>query len=410
METKTNPDISKIRRDFPVLNQTVNKRPFVYLDNAATSQTPRQVVDAISDYYLRYNSNVHRGVHHFSQIATEKFEATREHTRAFINAADHSEIVFTKGTTEAINLVAESFGQKYIGKGDEVVITAMEHHSNLVPWQEVCKRKEAVLKVVPFDENGEVHLTEVEKKLTNKTKILAATHISNTLGTILPVKEITALAHKYNVPVLIDGAQATTHMAIDVQDIGCDFYCFSSHKMYGPTGVGVLYGKKAWLEDMPPYQYGGEMIDTVTFDQTTFNEVPYKFEAGTPNIADVIAFNAALDYIGKIGFEAIAAHENDLLEYATSRLMEIEGMKIFGNAPKKASLISFLVKGIHPYDMGIIVDKLGIAVRTGHHCAQPVMDYFGIPGTIRVSFSIYNTREEIDRLVEALSKAKEMLG
>lgn len=410
METKINLDIEKIRNDFPVLNQTINKRPFVYFDNAATSQTPKQVVDALTEYYYSYNSNVHRGVHHFSQIATEKFETTREHARSFINAEKREEIVFTKGTTESINLVATSFGKKYIGEGDEVVITAMEHHSNLVPWQEICRLNKAVLKVLPFDEQGEVHLDELEPLLNERTKIIAVPHISNTLGTILPVRDITRLAHKYNIPVLIDGAQASPHMKVDVSDIGCDFYCFSSHKMFGPTGVGILYGKMGWLEDMEPYQYGGEMIDTVTLDQTTFNEVPYKFEAGTPNIAGVVALNEAIKYIETLGFENISAHENELLMYATRQLQQIDSLRIIGNAKNKASLISFVVDGTHPYDMGTIIDKLGIAVRTGHHCAQPVMDFYGIPGTIRASFAVYNTKEEIDRLVEAINKAKEMLA
>lgn len=410
METKTNLNIEKIRNDFPVLNQTINKRPFVYFDNAATSQTPRQVVDAIADYYYNYNSNVHRGVHYFSQIATEKFEHTREHTSSFINAGRREEIIFTKGTTESINLVAQSFGKKYISQGDEVIVTGMEHHSNLVPWQEVCRLNNARLKILPFDDKGEIHLDELEALLSNKTKIVAVPHISNTLGTILPVKQITELAHKYNTPVLIDGAQASPHMNIDVQDIGCDFYCFSSHKMFGPTGVGILYGKFDWLEDMPPYQYGGEMIDTVSLDQSTFNEVPYKFEAGTPNVADVVAFDAAIKYIEELGFDNITTHENLLLNYATRELQQIDSLRIIGNAKNKASLISFVFDNIHPYDMGTIIDKLGIAVRTGHHCAQPVMDYYGISGTIRASFAIYNTTEEIDRLVDAINKAKEMLA
>ncbi|MCF8334717.1 MAG: cysteine desulfurase [Bacteroidales bacterium] len=404
-----NLDIAKIRRDFPVLNQTINKRPFVYFDNAATSQTPKPVVEAIADYYYNYNSNVHRGVHYFSQLATEKFENTREHARSFINASESDEIIFTKGTTESINLVAQSFARKYIEEGDEIIITGMEHHSNLVPWQEICRMSNAHLRVLPFDENGEVQPDELEALLNSKTKMVAVTHISNTLGTILPVRQIVEMAHNYNVPVLIDGAQASAHMRVDVQEIGCDFYCFSSHKMFGPTGVGILYGKREWLEEMPPYQYGGEMIDTVTLDQTTFNEIPYKFEAGTPNIADVVAFDEALNYLEDIGFDAIGAYEKDLLEYATNQLQNIQGLRIIGNAAEKASLISFVVDGVHPYDMGTLIDKLGIAVRTGHHCAQPVMDFYGITGTIRASFAVYNTKEEIDRLVQALKKAKEML-
>jgi len=410
METKINFDIEKIRADFPVLDQTINNRPFVYLDNAATSQTPQQVTNALVEYYNNYNSNVHRGVHYFSQIATEKFENTREHTRAFINAPRKEEIIFTKGTTESINLVAHSFGKKYINEGDEVVISGMEHHSNLVPWQEICRMNNARLKVLPFDDKGEIHLDELEALLGEKTRIVALTHISNTLGTILPVKEIVELVHRYDIPVLIDGAQASPHMKIDVQEIDCDFYCFSSHKMFGPTGVGILYGKHQWLEDMPPYQYGGEMIDTVTFDQTTFNEIPYKFEAGTPNIADVVAFDAALSYLEDLGFENIAVHEHELLKYATERFQQIENLKIIGNATHKASLISFVFDNIHPYDMGTIIDKMGIALRTGHHCAQPVMDFYGISGTIRASFAIYNTKEEIDRMVDAVEKAKDMLS
>ena len=409
MQKKINLDIEKIRSDFPVLNQTVNKRPFVYFDNAATSQTPKPVVEAIANYYYNYNSNVHRGVHNLSQVATEKFENTREHIRSFINASEREEVVFTKGTTESINLVAQSFAKKYIREGDEVIITGMEHHSNLVPWQEICRMSNARLKVLPFDKKGEIQPDELEALLSSKTKMVAITHISNTLGTILPVRQITELAHKYDVPVLIDGAQASAHMKVDVREIGCDFYCFSSHKMFGPTGVGILYGKREWLEEMPPYQYGGEMIDTVTLDQTTFNETPYKFEAGTPNVADVVAFDEALNYLESIGFDAIGAHEAELLEYATNQLLNIEGLRIIGNANEKASLISFVVDGVHPYDMGTLIDKLGIAVRTGHHCAQPVMNFYGITGTIRASFAIYNTKEEIDRLVAAINKAKEML-
>lgn len=409
MQKKINLDIEKIRSDFPVLNQTVNKRPFVYFDNAATSQTPKPVVEAIANYYYNYNSNVHRGVHNLSQVATEKFENTREHIRSFINASEREEVVFTKGTTESINLVAQSFAKKYIREGDEVIITGMEHHSNLVPWQEICRMSNARLKVLPFDKKGEIQPDELEALLSSKTKMVAITHISNTLGTILPVRQITELAHKYDVPVLIDGAQASAHMKVDVREIGCDFYCFSSHKMFGPTGVGILYGKREWLEEMPPYQYGGEMIDTVTLDQTTFNETPYKFEAGTPNVADVVAFDEALNYLESIGFDAIGAHEAELLEYATNQLLNIEGLRIIGNANEKASLISFVVDGVHPYDMGTLIDKLGIAVRTGHHCAQPVMNFYGITGTIRASFAIYNTKEEIDRLVAAIKKAKEML-
>lgn len=409
MQKKINLDIEKIRSDFPVLNQTVNKRPFVYFDNAATSQTPKPVVEAIANYYYNYNSNVHRGVHNLSQVATEKFENTREHIRSFINASEKEEIVFTKGTTESINLVAQSFARKYIGEGDEVIITGMEHHSNLVPWQEICRMSNARLKVLPFDKKGEIQPDELEALLNSKTKMVAIPHISNTVGTILPVRQITELAHKFNVPVLIDGAQASAHMKVDVREIGCDFYCFSSHKMFGPTGVGILYGKREWLEEMPPYQYGGEMIDTVTLDQTTFNEIPYKFEAGTPNVADVVAFDEALNYLEAIGFDAIGAHEAELLEYATNQLQNIEGLRIIGNANDKASLISFVVDGVHPYDMGTLIDKLGIAVRTGHHCAQPVMNFYGITGTIRASFAIYNTKEEIDRLVAAINKAKEML-
>ncbi|MDP4935136.1 MAG: cysteine desulfurase [Salibacteraceae bacterium] len=402
-------DIQNIRAQFPILNQEVNGKPLIYFDNGASSQKPQAVIDALVNYYSKDHANVHRGVHTLSQRATDKFEAVRKKTQAFVNAAHDHEIIFTRGTTEAINLVASSF-KIFMEEGDEVLISAMEHHSNIVPWQMMCEETGAVLKVIPLDEKGQIIMERFDELLTGKTRMVAINHVSNTLGTINPIEEIIYKAHKVAAAVLIDGAQSCPHMKIDVQDLDADFYCFSSHKMYGPTGIGVLYGKEEWLNDMPPYQGGGEMIDTCTFEDTTFNELPFKFEAGTPNIADTIAFGAAIDWMNEIGIENIGAWEHELLEYATEKLSEIEGIRFIGQAEKKASLVSFLVGDIHPYDLGTLLDQLGIAVRTGHHCTQPLMDYYQIPGTVRASFAVYNTKEEIDQFVAAVKRAALMLG
>lgn len=405
-----NLDIQKIRNDFPVLLQKVNGIPLAYFDNAASSQKPRQVINAIYKYYSEENSNVHRGVHSLSARATEKFEGAREKVRAFLNARNTHEIIFTRGTTDSINLVASSFGKKFIGPNDEVVISAMEHHSNIVPWQMICAEKGAKLRIIPINDNGEIIFDEYEKLLNGKTRIVSVTHISNTLGTINPVKKIIESAHKKNIPVLIDGAQAVPHFPIDIQALDADFYVFSAHKMYGPTGIGVLFGKEKLLNEMPPYQGGGDMIKTVAFEKTTYNDLPHKFEAGTPPIAGVIGLGAAIDFLNETGLENIAARENYLMHYATERLLQIDGLKIFGNAKEKASVISFLLDGIHPYDVGVILDQMGIAVRTGHHCTQPLMERFNIPGTVRPSLAFFNTIEEIDRLEKAVLKAKKLLG
>lgn len=397
------------RDDFQLLDQTVNGHPLIYLDNAATTQKPKEVINSLIDYYTLLNSNIHRGVHYLSQQATTAFEESRATVQHFINAAHQHEIIFTKGTTESINLVASSFGKAFLHEGDEIIISEMEHHSNIVPWQMICEEKGAHLKVLPIDEEGNLKIEELELLLTQKTKIIAVTHISNALGTINPIKRIIEIAHKKDIPVLIDGAQAMSHQPVDVQDLDCDFYCFSGHKMYGPMGVGVLYGKEAWLEKLPPYQGGGEMIQRVTFTHTTFNELPFKFEAGTPNVADVIGLKSAIDYLNRIGISKIAQYENELLEYGTKQLLSISGLSIIGKAKEKASIISFILDHIHPYDAGLLIDKWGIAVRTGHHCAQPIMDKYGIPGTIRASFALYNTKEEIDRLVDTIKKVQIML-
>jgi len=402
-------DIEKIRADFPILNQTVNKKPLVYFDNAATSQKPQVVIDAINNYYTTINANIHRGVHTLSQLATEAYEVSRQKIQAHFNAKNSCEIIFTRGTTESINLVASGF-TLLLKKGDEVIISHLEHHSNIVPWQLACEKSGATLKVIPINEKGEMILKEFDTLLSDKTKVVAVNHISNTLGTINPVKEIIAKAHKVGAAVLIDGAQAAPHLKVDVQELDCDFYCVSAHKMYGPTGIGFLYGKEAWLNKLPPYHGGGEMIKTVTFEKTTYADLPHKFEAGTPNIADGIAFGTCIDYINSIGLENMAQQEKDLLVYATKKLQAIKGLKIYGTAAKKASVISFNIEGIHPYDIGSIVDKLGIAVRTGHHCTQPIMDFYGIPGTVRASFAFYNTFEEVDALVVAVKKAQMMLS
>jgi cysteine desulfurase/selenocysteine lyase len=402
-------NVHDIRKDFPLLSQKVNGKPLVYFDNGATSQKPQVVIDAISDYYETINANIHRGVHTLSQLATDAYEQSRAKIQNHINAAFPHEVIFTSGTTAGINLVASGF-TVFLKPGDEVLISAMEHHSNIVPWQLLCQRTGAKLQVIPMDLNGELRMDEFEKLLSDKTKIVAVNHISNALGTVNPIKNVIDKAHEFGAAVLIDGAQAVPHIKPDVQELDCDFYVFSAHKMCGPTGVGILYGKEDWLNKLPPYQGGGEMIKEVTFEVSTYADLPHKFEAGTPNIADGIAFGTAVDYLNSIGLENIAAYENDLLEYGTKRLLEIEGLKIWGTAKEKAPVISFNIGGIHPYDVGTIADKMGIAVRTGHHCAQPIMAFCNIPGTVRASFSFYNTKEEIDLLVAALEKAKMMLS
>ncbi|MDP2526606.1 aminotransferase class V-fold PLP-dependent enzyme [Maribacter dokdonensis] len=401
-------DIKKIREDFPILKREVNGKPLVYLDNAATSQTPQQVIDAIVDYYQNYNANIHRGVHTLSQEATDKYEQARLKIQKHFNAAKSYEIIFTSGTTHSINLVANGFSA-LIQKGDEVIVSAMEHHSNIVPWQMLCERTGAILKVIPMNQEGELLMDAYEELLSNKTKLVFCNHISNALGTINPIEEIIEKAHKVGAAVLIDGAQAAPHLVANVQALDVDFYTCSAHKICGPTGVGMLYGKEEWLNKLPPYQGGGEMIAEVTFEKTTYADLPHKFEAGTPNICGGIAFGAALDYMNAIGFEEIAKYEQALLEYATQELLKIDGLKIYGTAKNKTSVISFNIEGIHPYDMGSILDKLGIAVRTGHHCAQPIMDFFKIPGTVRASFAFYNTRDEVDVLIAGVLKAKSML-
>ncbi|AJA68374.1 cysteine desulfurase [Myroides odoratimimus] len=402
-------DIKEVRKNFPILTQSVNGKPLVYFDNAATAQKPKVVEDAIVKYYETINANIHRGVHTLSQLATDAYEEARKKVQAHVNAKHDYEVLFTAGTTFGINLVASGFGS-LLKEGDEVLISAMEHHSNIVPWQFACERSGATLKVIPMNQDGDLIMEEFDKLLNSNTKVVAVTHISNALGTINPIKEIIAKAHQVGAAVLIDGAQATPHIKPDVQDLDCDFYVFSGHKVCGPTGTGVLYGKEEWLNKLPPYQGGGEMIKTVTFEKTTYACLPHKFEAGTPNIAGGIVLGVALDYLNGIGFDKIAAYEHELLEYGTKRLSEIEGLKIYGTAKEKTSVISFNLEGIHPYDVGVIVDKLGVAVRTGHHCTQPIMDFFGIPGTIRASFAFYNTKEEIDVLVEAVKKAQMMLS
>ena len=398
------------RKDFPILDQKVNGYPLVYLDNAATTQKPQVVIDALSDYYLTINSNIHRGVHHLSQVATDRFEEARRAVQQFIHAPHAHEIIFTRGTTESINLIASSFCRRFLKEGDEVVVSEMEHHANIVPWQLACEQHGATLRVLPFDDRGVLRIEELDNLLTDKTRIMAVNHVSNTLGTINPVAEIIRKAHAKGIPVLIDGAQAASHLPIDVQALDCDFYCFSGHKMYAPMGVGVMYGKEQWLNEMPPYQGGGEMIKTVTFARTTYNELPFKFEAGTPAVGDVIGLQTAIQYIDSIGPEVMAGREQRLLQYATEKLLEIDGLQIVGTAPEKSAIISFNVNGIHPFDIGTLIDQMGVAVRTGHHCSMPIMEHFGIPGTLRASFAFYNTEEEVDRLVAAVKKAVMMLG
>ena len=402
-------DITKIRADFPILNQKVNGKPLVYFDNGATSQKPQVVIDAISKYYKEINANIHRGVHTLSQLATDAYEESRNKIQQHINAQFAHEVIFTSGTTQSINTIANGFAA-IVKAGDEILVSAMEHHSNIVPWQMLCEKTGATLKVIPMNENGELIQSEYDKLLSEKTKLVAVNHISNALGTINPVKEMIAKAHRVGAAILIDGAQAVPHLKPDVQDLDCDFYVFSGHKMCAPTGVGVLYGKEKWLNKLPPYQGGGEMIATVTFEKTTYADLPHKFEAGTPNIEGGIVLGTAIDYLNAIGFENIAQYENELLHYATAKLLEIDGLKIYGTAKEKASVISFNINGIHPYDIGTIIDKLGIAVRTGHHCTQPIMDFYEIPGTVRASFAFYNTKEEIDIFVEAIKKAQTMLS
>jgi len=401
-------DVQKIRKDFPILSREVNGRPLVYFDNAATSQTPLQVIDVITDYYKNYNANIHRGVHALSQEATDAYEAARQKIQKHFNAAHPFEIIFTSGTTHSINIVSNGYAQS-LQKGDELIVSALEHHSNIVPWQMLCEKTGAILKVIPMNQQGVLLMEEYEKLLSDKTKLVFVNHVSNALGTVNPIKAIIEKAHAVGAQVLIDGAQASPHIRADVQALDVDYYVTSAHKLCGPTGIGMLYGKESALKRLPPYQGGGEMIAEVTFEKTTYADLPHKFEAGTPNIAGGIAFGAALDYINNIGMDQIAAYEEELLQYGTAALEKIPGLKIYGTAPQKTAVISFNVEGIHPYDIGSILDKLGIAVRTGHHCAQPIMDYYQIPGTVRASFSFYNTFEEIDSMIVALKKALEML-
>ncbi len=403
-------DVDAIRADFPILHQEINGKPLVYLDNAASAQRPAAVIDAIAHYYRHDHANVHRGVHTLSQRATEAYEAARETVRAHINAASTKEIIFTRGTTESINLVAQSYAGSKLKPGDEVLITWMEHHSNIVPWKMICDQTGATLKVAPMNKRGEIEIDAMLGMIGDKTIIVAMGHVSNALGTINPVKQVIAAAHERNIPVLLDGAQAMPHMAVDVQDLDADFYAFSGHKMFGPTGIGVLYGKESLLDAMPPYQGGGEMILAVSFENIQYNHLPAKFEAGTPNIAGAIGLGATIDYLRNLGLERIAAHDHQLLEYATGQLSSVDGLTIIGTASEKTSVVSFVLDGIHPHDLGTIVDHEGIAIRTGHHCAMPVMDFFGVPATARASFALYNTTAEIDLLVAALDRVKEVLG
>lgn len=403
-------DIAAIRRQFPVLQREVKGHPLVYLDNAATSQKPKVVIDALVDYYSGYNANIHRGIHTLAEEATAAFEATRDTVARFINAASREQIIFTRGTTESINLVAQTWGRQQVNKGDEIIISGMEHHSNIVPWQLLCLEKEAVLKVIPVLDNGELDMDAYKALLSPRTKIVSIVHVSNALGTVNPVKEIIDAAHRQGAVVMIDGAQSSVHLDIDVQALDCDFFAMSAHKVYGPTGIGVLYGKKELLDAMPVFQGGGEMIKEVSFEGTTFNELPYKYEAGTPNIADTIAFKAALDFVTETGKDRMRQHEDQLLAYATDKLQQLPGLRIIGQAAEKISLVSFIIDGIHPQDIGILLDTQGIAVRTGHHCAQPLMHRFGIPGTVRASFAVYNTMEELDRLIAGLQRAIKLLA
>lgn len=406
----SNWDVEKVRRDFPVLSQTVNGKPLVYLDNAASSQVPQQVIDRTSKYLAEEHSNIHRGVHYLSQHATTAYEAAREKVKRFINAPDVKECIFVRGTTEGINLVAQSYGKKFVGEGDEILVSLMEHHSNIIPWQMIAEEQGATIKVIPMNERGELIIDEYENLLTTRTKIVALSHVSNSLGTVNPIKEMIATAHKCGVPVCVDAAQSVPHFAVDVQNLDADFYVFSAHKMFAPTGVGIVYGKRKWLDAMPPYQTGGGMIRTVSFEGTTFAPIPEKFEAGTPAIAAGIGLGAAIDYINAIDFEAAAAYEHELLEYATTLLADIPEVKIIGTAANKASVLSFTIDGIHPHDIGTILDQQGIAVRAGHHCAQPVMQFFDVPATARASFAFYNTREEVEKLADAVQKVIEVFA
>jgi cysteine desulfurase/selenocysteine lyase len=407
--SKTRIDIEQIRADFPILSRKINGKPLIYFDSGATAQKPQQVIDAISEYYSLHNANIHRGVHSLSQEITVAYENARGTIQKHLNAAFAREIIFTKGTTDSISLVAYSFGKKFISAGDEIIVSEMDHHSNILPWQQLCEDRGAVLKVIPINEGGELLLEEFKKLLNSKTKIVAVTHVSNTLGTINPIKELISIAHSKNVPVLVDGAQAVPHIAVDVQDLDADFYCFSGHKLFGPTGIGVLYGKEKWLNAMPPYQVGGGTIKTVSFEKTEYADIPLRFEAGTPHIEGVMGLEAAVNYVNKIGLKNIAAYEHELLEYASMELANVPGVKIIGNAKEKASVVSFVVEGIHSLDIGTILDQLGIAVRTGHHCTQPLMEHYCIQGTIRVSLAFYNTTHEIDELIKGLKRAIEML-
>ena len=404
-------DVEKIRADFPALHQTIyDGQTLVYLDNAASAQKPQRVIDRLTGYYSWEHSNVHRGVHHLSQQATEAYEGARTQIARFINAPNPYQIIYARGTTEAINLVAASYGRSRVGEGDEVVISTMEHHSNIVPWQMLCEEKGATLRVIPVNDRGELIVEEYEQLLSDRTKLVAVVHVSNSLGTVNPVRRMIEAAHQRDIPVLIDGAQAVQHMTVDVRELDCDFFCFSGHKMLGPTGIGILYGKEDLLEAMPPYQGGGDMIETVTFERTTYDALPHKFEAGTPHIAGAVGLAAAVAYLQDLGLDAIARYEHHLLAYAHERLQEIDDLRLIGTAAEKASVVSFLVGAIHPYDVGTILDRLGIAVRTGHHCTMPLMQRFGLPGTVRASFALYNTREEVDKLVEGLHKVKKLLG
>jgi len=403
-------NVEALRADFPILRRQVHGKPLVYLDNAATAQKPQTVIDTLSRYYEQENANIHRGVHYLSERATEEYEAARKTIQHFLNAADASEIIFVRGATEGINLVAQTYGRANVGRGDEVLISAMEHHSNIVPWQILCEEKGAKLRVIPINDSGELIWEEFEKLLGSRTKIVAVTHVSNALGTINPVRRIVQQAHRANVPVLVDGAQSVPHLEVDVQALDCDFFVFSGHKLYGPTGIGILYGKSALLDAMPPYQGGGDMISSVTFEKTIYNKLPYKFEAGTPHIAGGIGLGCAIGYLNGVGFESVERHEHGLLEYATQAVTEIPGLRVVGTAAEKAGVLSFVMEGIHPHDIGTILDQQGIAIRTGHHCAQPVMQRFGIPATARASFALYNTREEVDALVSGLRKVREVFA
>ena len=405
----TEQEIRDIRKDFPILEEKIYNKPLIYFDNAATTQKPNCVIEKITDAYCRYNANIHRGVHYLSQFATEAHENARTYVAEFIKANNSKEIIFTRGTTEAINLAAFSFGEAFCKQGDEIVISVMEHHSNIVPWQMLCERKGLTLRVIPMNERGELCMDEYEKLLNEKTRIVSIAHVSNAMGTINPIKEIIEIAHKKGIPVLVDGAQAVPHIAVDVKALDADFYVFSGHKIYGPTGIGVLYGKEKWLNAIPPYQGGGEMISTVSFEKTIYNELPFKFEAGTPDYIGSVALAEALRYVNHIGVEKIAAYEHELLTYATERLKEIDGIRFIGTAQNKSAVISFLIGDTHPYDVGMLLDKLGIAVRTGHHCTQPLMDSLGIPGTVRASFAFYNTKEEIDVFADAVKRVSTML-